>query len=356
MSNPSRNLNIDVLKCVAALMVIVIHVFNATQGAETIAPFVMSITSWGVPYFFIASGFFFGSKNREFSLAPVTSTILRLTAIYITAIAFYFALDINVFANNDATFSIKFLLSGQPSARHLWFLLAMIFGYGVLCAASTMAGKITLMIASGCLVLIGLATNPYPILYEALGTTGQRILMLLFPHFLSIPFIYFGFWIARSQAQQKMKTAHTVVLMIAGAVLATAEAVVAYSHGIISQFYFGTYVLAAGVFLFSLSAPSFRGGVARALAMIGLRFSLPIYVYHLCILNEFSLLLGDDREMPVIYKILLNSAFLFVTLAAVFAMLGRVSKKFIQLIDGSAALRVIEKAIDFFQRKLQYGR
>lgn len=337
-----RNINIDILRCFAALMVVVIHVFNNTRGTEVLSPYLLSITSWGVPSFFIVSGFLVGSRKNGLHLLGALNIILRLVSIYLVGIFFYFATDFGTFKENGLIFSIKYLISGQPNARHLWFLLSMIFGYGALCVLFMATNRIFIAFVSVILMIIGLMINPYPVLYDAMNATGQRVLMLLYPHFLSIPLIYFGFFVGESRIQNHLRPLFMAIFSIASLVLAVLEGVYAYSYGATSQFYAWTYFFSAGLFLFAITAEPPSGKIFKVIALVGERYSLIIYIYHLFILNSFGLLIFNNAEINPIVAILANSILLYIGLAAVFFALDRINRRIMWVLDGSAMFYVLE--------------
>ena len=347
-----RNINIDILRFFAALVVVVIHVYNNTKGAEALSPYLLSITSWGVPYFFIVSGFLAGARRDGFHLLGVLNIVLRLVSIYLVGIFFYFATDFGTFKENGLIFSLKYLISGQPNARHLWFLLSMIFGYGALYVLFMATNRIFIGSVSVILVIIGLMINPYPVLYDAMNSTGQRILMLLYPHFLSIPLIFFGFLVGESRIQDHLRPLFMAIFSIASLVLTVLEGVYAYSYGATSQFYTWTYFFSAGTFLLAITAEPPSGKIFKLLALVGERYSLIIYIYHLFILNSFGLLVLKNAEINPVITIFANSILLYIGLAAVFFALDRINRRIVRILDGSAMFYVLEGTMERLTKRI----
>jgi dTDP-4-dehydrorhamnose reductase len=176
-----RNSNIDVLRVAAALMIVFVHVLDHTAGAEYLAPFVIAARSWAVPFFFINSGYLFYEKYGGLYGRGVLKVCLRLLVLYGVGLAIYFLFDLRQFLQGDVGFFLKFLLTAQPNAGHLWFLVALIFGYMSLYVLVQFVSYRALVFLSFFIVLVGLVIEPYPYLYGAATPFEQRVMLISSP-------------------------------------------------------------------------------------------------------------------------------------------------------------------------------
>lgn len=135
---------IDFLKCFAALAVVIIHANPFEQvplfglDGETVDLIVETGMRWAVPFFFMASGYFFGKRVNPGEANPtyLKRYVWSLVKLYATWTAFYLAYDIVMLLWKDGSFAeyiqeekwswLNFLYLGSPtSAPHLWFLAAL---------------------------------------------------------------------------------------------------------------------------------------------------------------------------------------------------------------------------------------
>lgn len=81
-----RNPGIDFLRLIGSLAVVGIHVCNVVyHETEVACALIMSLTSFGVPCFFIISGYFFKIKSGLRGITPL------LSYIYISYLCLQFA-------------------------------------------------------------------------------------------------------------------------------------------------------------------------------------------------------------------------------------------------------------------------
>lgn len=135
---------IDFLKYFAAFAVVVIHAnpfeyvpLFGLEG-ERVDLIVETLMRWAVPFFFMASGYFFGKKVTPGEANPnyLKRYVASLVKLYATWTAFYLAYDflMTVWRNGSIAEYIQaekwswlnFLYLGSPtSAPHLWYLTAL---------------------------------------------------------------------------------------------------------------------------------------------------------------------------------------------------------------------------------------
>ena len=133
-----RNGTLDMLKLIAAYMVVLIHV--SFQGrAKTI---IHAVANFAVPVFFLSAGYFcYGADT-----SVIERKIIKIAKIFVFASALYNLMNIALAFLADGMAGamayltmyvdinrwVNLLLFNVPfSATRLWFLLALMYVYGV---------------------------------------------------------------------------------------------------------------------------------------------------------------------------------------------------------------------------------
>lgn len=340
-----RNSNIDVLRVAAALMIVFVHVLDHTAGAEYLAPFVIAARSWAVPFFFINSGYLFYEKYGGLYGRGVLKVCLRLLVLYGVGLAIYFLFDLRQFLQGDVGFFLKFLLTAQPNAGHLWFLVALIFGYMSLYVLVQFVSYRALVFLSFFIVLVGLVIEPYPYLYGAATPFEQRVMLMIYPHFLSIPFMFFGMMVAHYGVARFCNPKFMLMMVLAGIGLSVGEAVVGARSGPVSHFYIGTYISSVSLFLFALSCKKYSGKFFDFAASIGQKYSLLVYVYHLAVINSFGLLVEGQLLGGFFVSLVINALTFFFGLIFFFAAVEKFFGGAIKFFSGEVFVKPLEKVV-----------
>ena len=136
-----RNNNIDILKGISSLSVVLIHF--SLPG--TIGLYLIVISRYSVPFFFFISGYFLLNKNNNISSQRISNKIRHIFKLLFYSVIFHFIffviyniflfgfnynirqLLINRFTKKKF---LKFFLVNDPFIySHLWHLLALIYIY-----------------------------------------------------------------------------------------------------------------------------------------------------------------------------------------------------------------------------------
>lgn len=131
-----RNHHLDVIKLLASMAVVFIHVVDNTTGGKYYKP----VLDLAVPCFFMISGYLVGHRSQEYLKGYITS-ILKM---YVGVSIFYWVVDYFVYTTvlgftlTLQGYIIKYilpriawvnLLNGGIGKYHLWYLWASIIGF-----------------------------------------------------------------------------------------------------------------------------------------------------------------------------------------------------------------------------------
>lgn len=225
----NRNVGIDFLRLLGSLAVVGIHVCDAVFGHTNIASgIIFAFTSFAVPCFFITSGYFF--RIRTDTKYGGIKPLLYYICVYLTALVIYSIVFYDDLKFGSISSVLLYIISPTFVARHLWFMTALILGWLFLYVFRN--DKIR-MAVSTLILICGIMGDPFTLI-------RSRIYDLVYPHLLSIPFMYFGL-IAKVHLSQFRVNGYVIALAIA---LTLAEGLYWYEYyGITSQFYVSTYLL-----------------------------------------------------------------------------------------------------------------
>ena len=134
-SKDSRNYHLDLLKLLASMAVVLIHVTDNTTGSKLWGP----VLDLAVPIFFMVTGYFVGHRSTIYNKKYVK----KLISLYISIGAVYWVGDFivyNIAVGNKLSISTYFetyivprvswnmLLAGEIGKYHLWYIWASIIG------------------------------------------------------------------------------------------------------------------------------------------------------------------------------------------------------------------------------------
>ena len=298
-----RNFSIDSFRFIAICMVVMLHTATNVQGASPSGIFLNQLARFAVPFFFIASGFFFYQKaikapsaifsclfsygSRIFLIYVVWYVIYATWALYSPAhwdqIAQHgFMQELlawgKQFWSQFNAHRLYFLIGGGRGF-HLWFLPALGMAICLLALALRVDMFITGFVFAVALFLIALLVAPYrnsavglPFGFEPRNG----------PFFSSI-FVFIGAALARYQVGVSMPVA--LGITAAGFLLSLCE--VTFIQAIYGlspsahNFVISTVIYATGVALVALSDNSL--GVKFKLPELG-KLALGVYVSHVLLM------------------------------------------------------------------------
>lgn len=253
-----RYYQVDVMRFVCAILVISIHT-SALYSFGDVPGKVLSlgIARIAVPFFFIASGYFFYERfNHEGYLKAYIIRILKyylISTVVYTVILFTFIKS----RNSNILDLVKNLLFNGVSPS-LWFFPALIFSISVLYLFLKKNWIKPLVIVSLVLYALGLIGDSYYGL--VVGTPLEKLVEMYSAVFVNtrnglcfgLPFLTLGVLINKHDMRSKLK--HLKALTLLSAVIFASEAYVLISNNISrdNNMYISLMFLVSCIFLLSL--------------------------------------------------------------------------------------------------------
>ena len=291
--NKIRWKSMDVLKGICCIAVLFIH-FNFKGDAGL---YVKTFCRFAVPTFLMISGFFFLSDGKSDD-GKTVKKIRHIVKLIVGSSVFYavYTYVINKITDPDWSWSafasekikagkfVKLIITNDPFVySHLWYMLALVYCYifVVFLFEKNKRLKAPLVLAPVLLVC-------YSCLQEFSGLhifpvtvpiAGSEMVVCLFNLFIfrALPFFLFGIVFRqyyRKLSEIPLPFPVAVIIFIAGGVIAVIER----QHFSESQFYIGTYIMVAMLFLTALKHPEKE---IKLLGYIGRELSLYVYILHI---------------------------------------------------------------------------
>ncbi len=253
-----RYYQVDVMRFVCAILVISIHT-SALYSFGDVPGKVLSlgIARIAVPFFFIASGYFFYERfNHEGYLKAYIIRILKyylISTVVYTVILFTFIKT----RNSNILDLVKNLLFNGVSPS-LWFFPSLIFSISVLYLFLKKNWIKPLIVVSLALYALGLIGDSYYGL--VVGTPLEKLVEMYSAIFVNtrnglcfgLPFLTLGVFINKHDMRNKLK--HLKALTLLSAVIFASEAYVLISNNISrdNNMYISLMFLVSCIFLLSL--------------------------------------------------------------------------------------------------------
>lgn len=288
-----RDSAIDTLKCVAAMMVVVLHYGYLTvdNAAGTLSFAVNGLTRVAVPLFFMITGFYFVLSYQR---GQLKRQVKRLCSLTVFAIVLYAAFEVawhlaigkfNVLAqsfdwhDNILTELSKILIFNDiPVAFHLWYLPAAIYALGAMWAferyklwSKPLALFWVLMFAVAA-YMSGFTDIAYPYVrnFITVAIPSMVVGRCLYEHY------------ATPQARQMSTSAIFMCIVVAIVMVAAQMGWHTFHHGCavssLVDMPIGIPFLATSLMLLALHFPML--GTSTPLPAIGAKYSGYIYVFH----------------------------------------------------------------------------
>jgi surface polysaccharide O-acyltransferase-like enzyme len=325
-----RNYAIDYLKCYAIFFVILIHTqpFNnvTVLGVDGYyVDFVLdTLARFGVPFFFVASGFLFAQKLQSHSQEAeyFSRYLTKLAKIFGSWFLFYLVYDLtvkvlfhdfNLFSLEEmaqyvqTTVSLDVFFYGRSNAYQLWYLVALMWSIFILFIFLSLKKLNTLLVLSFSLNIVGLFSQSYSGFLDLPLPTRDGIFFGLF-------YTTLGCYLAMNhhvikQWVSKINPKMFFILFLAFSVLQLLErGVTAFMYdGKNGEYFLTTIPLTVSLFLFALSKPTL--GKGSVISHIG-KNAVGIYVIHVFYIKSFHLVvdtldLGAIKE-TVIWHVLFS--------------------------------------------------
>lgn len=300
----TRTASLDVLKAVAAILVIVIHacVILEPLGDRDVWRATNILTRLAVPIFFMISGYYYPSLVRR---GRFWTHIKKLTVLTIAAMAFYVIIGYLMAAwpgntpewesteewrarvfNLRSVVSLVALGGGAFTAVHLWFLVCSIYCLLIFKAVDRLGLSrlwryvVPILIAMSALIMLH-------------GGGLMRVLRSW--EFAGLIFMGIGRMVGEKSMPMidaifKSPKRCVAIFAIAMA-LHTCEFFV---RGRVFEFSLCLYPAALALFYLALQHPTFGSGTLTA--KIGKEFSTGIYIFHWAVLQLLEILLCLNAE------------------------------------------------------------
>ncbi len=260
-----RLFGLDAYRLLAMLGVVTLHTMPI-DGAFGSLLRLYSI--WGVPFFFMVSGFFLSGKtaaDRTFPSITKTVVVFCVATLLLIPLTVYDQGLAGTFANVAGD-----QLLTRGSYFHLWFLSSMIIGLLFIAVSDSYRLRFFLPVVSVGVVLLYLLLGNYNPVSERYVAIARQ--------FSSVAFMYLGMRLAGYE----IKRSRAIALIVFGIALQLVEAwglakFLGKQHEDFALL-LGTIPLVVGIFLVARTLPD--STILRRLAAFGSRYSLGIYIVH----------------------------------------------------------------------------
>ena len=304
----ARNNTIDILRLVASLFIIFLHIRYGVKNQLMIV-IIRLMARWAVPFFFMVSGYFFQKSLESASGTALRVNLIKIISIIIIANIVYLPMAYL----NRHLFLLQNLFTGDYF--HLWFLHALLIGfiavYGLykIKAGTTLSVIIALLIYPGVLL-----THSYTFITGYVPADYN-----VFIPFLSVPFMIIGAVFYKNiWFKSRVTLTAGIVVAVLGFIIQFLEVQLINAHTGSSmqspQFLLGTPIFATGVFVVAL-----KGNIkGEMLGNWGRKYALFIYLYHPFLLGILHALhVGGDLTgiMLIVFPCVI---FICVLAAAIF--------------------------------------
>lgn len=337
-----RNYSIDLIKFFAILSVLVIHIFPKDNQ---IGLFILdNVSRFAVPFFFTASGYFFGKKmkNNRDSKRAFTRYIIKLLKLYLCWLFFYIVIDVLMTSIgtgnprrelkeyiNHFTFPDLVYYGKGTSGYQLWFLTALIWSFVILFVFYKFKKINHLLLISLLLNIIGLFGQSYSVFYAFPISTRDSLFIGLF-------YTTLGFFFAFNERLKRSIGKSVKIQLIIIFCLLTIqvsegyllEKVLSAAHG---EYFLSTIILTFVLFCFALNNNNL--GKNLFITEIDGR-SLGIYVVHVFYIEIYDLILSHlnmtnhaDSLLIKLFKLLIIFSISYLTYDFLQFLKRRLGKK-----------------------------
>ncbi len=307
-----------VAKAFAALLVVIAHI---PLGA--LKAWIYPWTLIAVPIFFLISGYFLYSPDEAKSTERTWQSLKKTIPIFLGLTLFYWLIVLPNHGNTVHSWEQiqRFLIYGQLTTVHLWFLMAMIQALFILTLVFRwrLGRYIWIFVPLMLTALLGAK-------YSFLITGGEeRELVYVFNSVCyALPFMATGYLIKKYESKIPACFPWALLSFLALA-LAIAEQPLLLSVGYNKSQgpYIGSLLAAVLIFIWALQHKSFGAGTWAE--TIGAKYSGNIYYFHIAVATIISKALYATGMGPVYEQ--LGSALVFVGNIAVAYVIVRLQDK-----------------------------
>jgi peptidoglycan/LPS O-acetylase OafA/YrhL len=331
VSSPAgREAGIDLLRIVAALAVLMIHIHYELVPGVALQPWIRGPARFAVPTFFALSGYFLGCSRGL--PAAASQRIPRIVRVYVLACLLYlpFALI------QQRPLDPLSLLTGG-TWLHLWFLPALAFGlWGVNLVSRLPWARWWFWLLSAALLMALMSTDAMFVLAGGSDVQARQV-VIAFRFLQALPLIWIGFWLARTDVSLRTGAA----VFLGGCMLLVAQLLWYISLGVVDanpEYPVGALPITIGLIVMARHGSDRLAAhplLSRTISHGGARWALPIYLLHpmiIVVLDRATLLLyGRSDVMVWVETVLLGPAML-----AVLWVLDRYAPQVVDLLGGGS--------------------
>lgn len=264
--------SLDTLKGIALLSVFFIHArgsFVDNWSTESLLGFILINTArFGVPVFFLISGYLFQVKLEEYSWSYVKTYLKSVGKYYVLGSLLWLAIQsIVIYLNRFLSIELlsgaigmqllsieSLLYLGDAVSPHLWFLTALFISIALIYIFERSDHFKTLLIASILLHIGGILSNAYQL---PIGLEVPRTDALFFGLFLTSVGFYIGKKSIELNNRQELLKYTSITLVVLHLVERTAISVLLNSSAPFqwSDYSFMTAPMSIAIFMYALSRP-----------------------------------------------------------------------------------------------------
>ena len=297
----NRNMSLDVLKLMASYVVVFIHFkFSGLTG-----DIVDALARFAVPVFFMVSGYFAYNNSTEKLISKMKNIIKIYFWGAVIYIGFYGVLslyDVGIkgamwycISYFNPVFIVKFIVFNVPrSSEHLWFLVALIYVYGLHYFIAKWKIKESIYLWIG-VVLLAI----HLLLGVGLSSIGIVIPICVIRNFLFMgyPFYCIGMLIRKNEGliHKKFTYRRAMILILIGVI----ETVISYFICGGNELYIGSVLVAVALLIISLKTKDIQ--INEKIIKLS-QTSTGIYLIHIVV--GYSLERIVTADMPIVKNVL----------------------------------------------------
>jgi len=294
-----RNNTLNFFKGLACFAIVWMH----TNSGGLVNQVVVCMARFGIPVFFMVSGYFTYKNNKVDYTKVLAKKIIHIVKLIVVATLVYiiwqWVVDPliktgyvpNVFNSMERSvgglnvFNIL-VLNINPFSGILWFLNALLYCYLIWLIIAKVKNKHVIYILAIVILFIGIFTRAF-IQYN--HTIPEEININYFRNwfFMGLPFFTIGYFIHDYQERivKIAKPKYMVVAAIIGMVMSFAERLV-----VPLEVFVGTVIVSVALFIFSVEKPDLIK--IPIINRVGERFCFFIYIAHI-IVRDIVLVIFD---------------------------------------------------------------
>lgn len=303
----NRQDSLDTLKCLLCFLVVILH----TGFSDKIGLYISAFARIAVPIFFMITGYYLPLMHND-KLKRYIRKIIYLTSIstifyiILNYACSYYGIDIySKWFNN--TLGIKevvywILVNVTPIAIHLWYFYALIYVL-IIYYIIRKVNKLNLIYKLlPLLFLCNYLFSYLPLLYS------RNFLIT------GLPYVLLG-CIFRKHENQLIRLVSKPYILIIGFIALCSGLIIELflyewtGTKIFRDYYFFTLPMAAYVFLLTLKYPNI--GAGSYFALIGRKYSAPIYIMHIFFIFTIQYILNSFLGEWILQNIYFKNCFPF---------------------------------------------